>query len=120
GEVNRLGSAANPVTRTFEVEARLLNPDFSLRTGMIVWLRIIQGKEQGLVVPSEALVEESGERAAVFVVRGGVALRVGVRLGRRLDRTVQVLEGLSEGEEVVVYGHDQIRDGQAVRPYRGE
>ncbi|MCP4662372.1 MAG: efflux RND transporter periplasmic adaptor subunit, partial [bacterium] len=47
GEVNRLGSAANPVTRTFEVEARLLNPDFSLRTGMIVWLRIIQGKEQG-------------------------------------------------------------------------
>ncbi len=120
GEVNRLGSAANPVTRNFEVEARLRNPDFSLRTGMIVWLRIIQGKEQGLVIPSEALVDESRDRAAVFVVRGGVAQRVGVRLGRRLDRTVQVLDGVSEGEEVVVYGHDQIRDGQAVRPYRGE
>jgi len=120
GEVNRLGSAANPVTRTFEVEARLQNPDFSLRTGMIVWLRIIRGKQQGLVVPTEALVEESGERAAVFVVRGGVAVRVGVRLGQRLDRAVEVLEGLSEGEQVIVYGHDQLRDGQAVRPYRGE
>ncbi|MCP4654457.1 MAG: hypothetical protein GY856_03450 [bacterium] len=48
-------------------------------------------------VPSEALVEEDGENAAVFVVRGGVAHRLAVRLGRRPDRTVQVLEGLGRG-----------------------
>ncbi len=120
GEVSRLGSAANPVTRTFEVEARLKNPDFSLRSGMIVWLRVIQGKEEGLLVPVEALVEESAGRAALFVVRGGVAHRLEVGLGRRLDRTVQITDGLSAGDEVVVYGHEELGDGQAVRSYRKE
>jgi len=85
---------------------------------MIVWLRIIQGEEKGLVVPAEALIDAAGERAAVFVVRGDVAHRVELRLGRRLDRTVQVLEGLSAGDDVVVNGQDRLRDGQAVRTYR--
>jgi membrane fusion protein (multidrug efflux system) len=118
GEVSRLGSAADPVTRTFEVEARLYNPDRVLRPGLIVTLRIVLGREPGLVVPAEAVVEEHNGRGAVFAVRGGVARHLEVGLGRRLDREVQVTEGLSEGDEVVVVGHQDLVDGQAVEPYR--
>lgn len=118
GEVSRLGSAADPVTRTFEVEARLYNPDRVLRPGLIVTLRIVLGREPGLVVPAEAVVEEHNGRGEVFAVRGGVARRLEVGLGRRFDREVQVTEGLSEGDEVVVVGHQDLVDGQAVEPYR--
>lgn len=118
GEITRLGTAANPVTRTFEVEASLLNTDFALRSGMIVWLRIIQGKAAGLLVPEDALVEQKEGRGQLFVVRGGVARRLEVRLGHQRDRQVQVLDGLSEGDEVVVFGQDGLLDGQSVETYQ--
>lgn len=118
GEVARLGSAANPATRTFEVEARLDNADLRLRPGLIVSLRIVLGRERGLTVPAEAIVDEQDDRGAVFVARAGVARRVDVVLGRRVDREVQVKEGLSEGDEVVVVGHERLADGQPVETYR--
>lgn len=118
GEITRLGSAANPVTRTFEVEASLLNTDFSLRSGMIVWLRIIQGKAKGLVVPKDALIEQTEGRGELFVVRGGVARLLEVRLGHQRDRWIQVFDGVSEGDEVVVFGQDGLADGQSVETYR--
>lgn len=118
GEVVRLGSAANPVTRSFEVEARLANPELRLRPGLIVTVRIVLDRGRGLVVPAEAILEEEDGRGAVFVAREGVARRLEVALGQRLDREVQVEDGLSEGDEVIVVGHDRLADGQAVEPYR--
>lgn len=118
GEITRLGTAANPVTRTFEVEARLLNNDFSLRSGMIVWLRVIQGKTEGLIVPEDALIDPHDGRGELFVVRDGTARRLEVRLGHQVDRSVQVLDGLSEGDEVVVFGQDGLKDAQSVRTYQ--
>lgn len=114
GEVARVGGAINPVTRAFVLEARLSNPENRLRSGMIVSLRIVEGVERGLVVPAEAVVE-SPEGTHVFRVEDGVVRQVAVRLGRRLDRRVQVLEGLEEGDRVVVYGHARLRDGQTIQ-----
>ncbi len=69
-------------------------------------------------VPGEAVVEEHNGRGALFVARGGVARRLEVGLGQRLDREVQVTGGLAEGDEVVVVGQAELVDGQAVEPYR--
>ncbi len=117
GEVSRLGSAADPVTRTFEVESRLRNPGLRLRPGLIVSLRIVLGRTGGLAIPTDALIEEAGGRAAVFVARDGAARRREVTLGQRLDREIEVLSGLAEGEQVVVVGHEGLSDGQAVETY---
>ena len=117
GEVTRLGSAADPVTRTFEVESRLLNPGLRLRPGLIVSLRIVLERRGGLAIPAEAVIEEAGGRTEVFVARGGSVHRREIDLGQRLDREVEVLSGLAEGEEVVVVGQRGLSDGQAVETY---
>ncbi len=118
GVVERVNSAANPVTRSFEVEARIANPDGALRSGMIISLRILLEKRSALVVPAEALLGDDGETARVVVVSHGVARSTKVTVGRRSDRDVELLSGLAEGDEVVVSGHDRLRDGQAVKGYR--
>ncbi len=120
GVVERVGSVANPVTRGFEVEARLGNPDGELRSGMITTIRIVLDKRRCLVVPESALVDDREDEARVLVVSNGTARSISVGLGRRQDRDVEVLQGLVEGDEVVVYGHEQVRDGQPVTTYRDD
>ena len=117
GVIDRVGSAANPVTRSFSVEARIMNHDKELRSGMIASLQVVLARKRALVAPVEA-VKGEGEAAKVFVVREGVARLVPVRLGDRLDREVEVSSGLAEGDEVVVYGGDSLSDGQRCLGYR--
>ncbi len=117
GEVARLGSAADPVTRTFEVESRLRNPGLRLRPGLIVSLRIILGRKGGLVIPAEAVVDETDGRGVAWVARDGSVRRREITLGQRLDREVEVLAGLAEGAQVVVVGKRGLIDGQAVESY---
>ena len=118
GVIERVGNVANPVTRNFEIEARIGNPGGELRSGMITSIRILLDKRRCLVVPAAALLDERESEARVLLVSGDIARSVEVGIGSRQDRDVELLQGLAEGDEVVVYGHEQVRDGQPVTTYR--
>jgi len=118
GVIERVGKVANPVTRSFEVEARIGNPEGELRSGMITTIRILLDKRRCLVVPAAALLDEREGEARVLLVSNGTARSVEVGIGNRQDRDVELVHGLAEGDEVVVYGHEQVRDGQPVSTYR--
>jgi membrane fusion protein (multidrug efflux system) len=119
GVVDSTATAANPVTRTFKVQARIDNRDGSLRSGMIASLRILLQKTQALVVPVDALIGKGESETAVFVVADGLARRRSVTLGERWDREVEVLTGLTSGDEVVVSGQERLADGQIIQVFRG-
>jgi membrane fusion protein (multidrug efflux system) len=97
------------VTVTLEVEGRDL-----LRPGMFASVFLETDTHEGaLVVPREALVLDSiGD--TVFVRDGDVAVRREVRLGFRDQELVEVLEGVAEGDEVIVLGQDGLADGTPV------
>jgi membrane fusion protein (multidrug efflux system) len=118
GVIERVGKVANPVTRSFEVEARIGNPDGELRSGMITTIRILLDKRRCLVVPAAALLDEREGEARVLLVSGGTARSVEVVIGNRQDRNVELIQGLAEGDEVVVYGQDKVHEGQPVSTYR--
>ena len=118
GVIDSVAAAANPVSRTFKVSGRVQNSDGSLRSGMIASMRILLDDVTGLLIPKEALIDPSGETAKVLVVENGVARRVTVTVGRRTDQEVEVLDGIREGQEVVVYGQDRIEEGAAVKVYQ--
>jgi membrane fusion protein (multidrug efflux system) len=118
GVIDSVAAAANPITRTFKVSGRVRNSDGSLRSGMIASMRILLDDVAGLVIPKEALIEPSGDTGTVLVVDEGVARRVTVSIGRRTDQELEVLDGLRDGQEVVVYGQDRVRDGATVKVYQ--
>lgn len=82
------------------------------RPGMsaVVDLRVRTARN-ALVVPAAAVFRQ-GRRDAVYVVKYGVARERLVRLGAQGVAQVQVVEGLAEGESVVVRGVDRVSDGQ--------
>ena len=86
-----------------------------LRPGMFAKVLLeIDRKEGALVIPKAALALE-GIGDAVYVVEGEEARRREVRLGFSEGDHIEVLEGLSAGEQVVVVGQDGLSDGTPVR-----
>lgn len=66
-------------------------------------------------VPAGALFQRAGEWQT-FVLEGGRARLKTVKVGRSNGLQTEVLAGLNEGERVIVYPGDQVRDGVRVKP----
>jgi RND family efflux transporter MFP subunit len=98
------------VTVTLEVDGREL-----LRPGMFASVYLeTDVHADALVIPSSALVLDSiGD--TVFIRDGDTAARREVRLGYRDAANVEILEGLSAGDEVIVLGQDGLADGTPVQ-----
>ncbi|MBA2770332.1 MAG: HlyD family efflux transporter periplasmic adaptor subunit, partial [Sporichthyaceae bacterium] len=82
------------------------------RPGMsaVVDLRVRTAR-RAVAVPAPAVFRD-GRRDAVWVVKNGVVHRRLVRLGAQGNSRIEVLEGIEEGERLVVRGADRVREGQ--------
>jgi membrane fusion protein (multidrug efflux system) len=101
--------------RSLEVRARLDNTSGTLRPGMFVRVRVIVGERQNaLLVPEEAIVPQ-GEEFFVYKVVDNAARRIPVKIGVRRGATVEIVQGLAPGDQVVTAGMRLSRDGQPVR-----
>ncbi|WP_239985611.1 efflux RND transporter periplasmic adaptor subunit [Marinobacter salexigens] len=94
---------ADPATHTFRLRMRLNEPNGSLFPGMLVKVGVPVASREVLWVPASSLIRRS-ELRAVFVLddQGRPRLRQ-VRTGAEQDGRLEILAGLSEGEQVVVY-----------------
>jgi membrane fusion protein (multidrug efflux system) len=117
-EIHSVGRVADPASGTYTIELWLDSPDGLLREGMVAQVRLpMEAERRNPVVPRAALIRREGG-VAVFVVdqNGGEPRAVvrPVRMGRSNAEKVELLEGVSVGEEVVVDGLFALRDGAPV------
>ncbi|HMO13026.1 MAG TPA: efflux RND transporter periplasmic adaptor subunit [Pirellulaceae bacterium] len=105
-------------TRTFRVRIAVENDHGRFKAGQFVKVRIpMESAKDSLVVPYEALVFEGGQ-PAVFVYdphSQRVAHR-NIKLGLIGDGRVEVVEGLSEGQQIVRLNPAVLADGMRVQP----
>ncbi len=106
---------------TVKVEVHIIKPDLAIiKPEMSVKISFLGGspvKQEAplILVPKKAVVDE-GSQKYVWVVRDDIAHRVDVSLGREFQDGVQVLQGLTGGEIVIVVPPSQLHDGQPVTP----
>ena len=104
-----------PTPGTFRVTVALNNPDNLLKPGMFARVNVrYDSSENTLLVNREAVVTQRDENT-VFVVRDGLAMRQFVELGYAMGGDVEILNGLDEGDEVIVTGQNGLKDGTSVR-----
>jgi len=116
GRVREVSPRADPVTGTFAVRVRLIDPPPTMRLGSTVTGRMQLASAPGIQVPATALVRADG-KTAVWVVdkaSGTVSLR-NIVLGSADANNVQVASGLKAGDVVVTAGVQALRPGQKVR-----
>jgi Cu(I)/Ag(I) efflux system membrane fusion protein len=101
GNVAYVYPSLNTEARTVRVRLELPNPGLKLKPGMYGNVTLQTDAVKTLVVPKEAVLE-TGLRQLVFLDRGqGRYEPASVKLGRRSQDDVEVLEGLTEGERIV-------------------
>ncbi len=115
GAVVRLSPAIEAQNRSLLVEGEIPNTDGVLRPGSFTEGTItIDPNARGIAAPLDALLSFAGIERVYVVKDGALADRL-VKTGRRLsgDR-VEVLEGLKEGDQVVLRVNDRMVIGQKV------
>lgn len=116
GRVREVAPRADPVTGTFAVRVRLIDPPPAMRLGSTVTGRMSVATGPSMEIPNSA-VSRSGGRSSVWVVdpkTGEVSMRnIEVR-GATANR-IEVASGLAPGDIVVTAGVQALRPGQKVR-----
>ena len=93
-------------------ERLTLGDNFRVEARVIVW-----ESDKALKVPVSSLFRR-GSTWSAYVVRSGRARLVPVSVGRTSGLETQVLEGLHEGDEVILYPGDRVKDGERVEPIK--
>jgi len=118
GSVVRISPTVDPESRTADVEIQLDNKDHRLKPGMFARVSLVMQRREGiLLLTKDSLLRESGT-TGVFVHDSGRALLREVRLGLEGEQYVEILTGLREGDEVIVAGQYELRDGMPVNVIR--
>lgn len=119
GKVARINKALDVATRTLQAEIYIPNSNRLLKPGMFARLTVVLSeKPKTLVIPRNAVLEEGGSKF-IFVIKGNQAIRTSVVMGLEEDPFAEVLEGVSEGDSVVVRGQESLRDRSMVRVIEG-
>jgi RND family efflux transporter MFP subunit len=102
GPVTYVAPTVEEKTRTVKLRVEVDNRDGTLKPEMYADVVLKSPLGRNLVVPEAAIVR-SGERTIVFVEEAGGRLAPrAVKVGSKVEEGTQVLEGLSEGESVVL------------------
>lgn len=116
GRIRRIFPSGDPTTRLVLVEvvfdaqsARLARPGFLARVTFD-----LATSEDVLLLPAAAVLGAQGAQS-VFIIDSGTAARRTVRTGLTSQGRIEIVSGLSEGEQVVVTGNANLREGMSVR-----
>jgi RND family efflux transporter MFP subunit len=119
--VSRISSAADSITRNFDVEIAIPNRDHLLRVGMIGSLQLAAESEtraSSLQVPLSSIVQAKDGKYGVFVLSsstsGKVASLRSVEIGAVNGTDISIINGLSAGDRIITTGANLLKDGQQV------
>lgn len=115
GKITNKGISANPLSRSYQIEAELKNKSGELLPGMLLEMSIdSKNSVTGVELPASAVLLDEYNRSFVWVVRGGKTMRKNVEtsLGNGSQLLVQ---GIDDGDSVVVKGMSKVGEGDRVQ-----
>lgn len=116
GVVRRIADSVDVNTRTMAVELDVSNKDLRLAPGMfaeVLWT--VNRSQPSNFIPQTSVVKTT-ERTFVIRIKDGVTEWIDVKPGVSADDLIEVFGNLKAGDQVVVKGTDELREGTRVRP----
>jgi membrane fusion protein (multidrug efflux system) len=119
GKVVRINPATQSGSRSVLIYVRIENPDARLKVGMFGEAQLTLQKKNGVLTVPQSAVQSTNGKAGVYAIENGVLTQRPVKLGMKgLDNdspAVEVLEGLTEGMQIVRTNLGNMATGTRVR-----
>ena len=114
GKVKNIGLEADSGNRTFPVEIYVNNDGGKLRPGMLARATFSKKmNENQIVIPRHSIIEKEIGRV-VYVFEKGKVFQRNIKVGLTKQDQVQIVNGLKNGEMIVVEGHTKLTNGEDV------
>ena len=117
GKITIINPQGDAVSRTYAVKVKLVNTGARLLPGMIADVKINTGRSaNSILIPAVSVVKDADDITYVFVVNEQHrAMRKRITVGAVTgSNEVQVLDGLHDGDQVVIAGQSSLRDGNSL------
>ena len=112
--VARISPVVDPDTGTFKITIEVRDPSRRLKPGMFGRVGIVyDNRAMALQIPRSAVIEEAGQ-STVFLVTESTAEKRVIRTGYSAAGNVEVLEGLTDDDEIVIVGQSNLKNGSKV------
>jgi membrane fusion protein (multidrug efflux system) len=116
GTVEEIGVLADPLAHTYKIKIGIANHDWEIKPGMICNVTLNKVNEiPGLFVPSRAVLVDEQGRNFVYAVDQNKAVRKYVTTGKLLTNGVEIVNGLNDGEQIVVAGQQKLVGGSLIQ-----
>jgi len=115
GAVSWIGFEADRMTGKFKVEIEIPNAELKYHSGVIGRARLDKNLVTGVVAIPRGAVLPGRAGPTAFVVEGDRAVLRRLELGAYQGLMVVVVDGLKPGEQLVVRGHRELREGNLVQ-----
>jgi membrane fusion protein (multidrug efflux system) len=114
GMVSRISPVVDPATGTFKITVEVSDTTRRLKPGMFGRVNIVHDVHvQALQIPRSAIIDESGE-TWVFIVEDEKAVQRPITTGYANNGHIEILDGLTGSEQIVVVGQAGLKDGSKV------
>lgn len=116
--ISLVSKIVNPLTRTFDIEARIPNTGGELKPNLLAVININDTSKKNAIVISENIIQktEKGDLVYVAVEENGkkVARARQVTIGLTYNGQAEITSGLKAGESIIVQGFQDLVDGTAI------
>lgn len=114
GSITRFSYALDDSSKTMLVEIEIPNPKLELRPGMYASVQLaVQRHDNVMLIPTAALVMEK-TNAFAYTTNGNAAKKRPLKIGFNDGNVVEVQEGITAGDNVILVGKKTISDGMAI------
>lgn len=114
GRIQLVSPVVDPTAGTIKVTVEISRFPASTRPGDFAEVSIVTDRHENVIVVPRIAVMTDHEDRVVYVVEGETAQRKIVKVGFEDDQYSEILEGIEEGETVVIQGQRSLADGQKV------
>ena len=118
GEIDFISSRINADTRSLLSRIKINNKNLELLSGSLLEITVKFNLRDSLGVPDTSIMME-GEKSYVYIVSDkNITNKTEVDIGLRSDGKVEILSGLSEGDQIVAEGLKKVRPRGKIKPIK--
>ena len=118
GKIDFISSRINADTRSLLSRIKINNKDLELLSGSLLEITVKFNLRESLSVPDTSIMME-GEKTYIFTVSDkNITNKTEVKIGLRSKGRVEILSGLSEGDQIVAEGLKKVRPRGEIKPIK--